>query len=123
MSYVIINSIGLILIFFVVWWFWLSKKKSIVKATEAVVVIKVANGVYTPDAVETKINQPVVFRFIREDETPCAATVIFSDFNKSADLPLSRSVDLTITPDKTGEFDFTCQMGMYRGKLIVTSSS
>jgi len=121
MNYVIVNIVGLILIFFVIWWFWLSNKKNAVRATEAALVIKVANGVYTPDTIETKINKPIVLRFIREDETPCAATVIFSDFNKSADLPMSRSIDLSITPNKIGEFEFTCQMGMYRGKLIVTN--
>lgn len=119
MSYVIVNIIGVTLIVFVIGWFWLAKKKKAVSIAKNFIEIKVANGVYSPDVVQTQKGKSITLRFIREDETPCAGTVIFSDFNKSAELPVGKSVDITFTPDKTGEFEFTCQMGMYRGRLVV----
>jgi plastocyanin domain-containing protein len=45
--------------------------------------------------------------------------VLFPDFNKSAHLPEGETVSLELMPDKVGEFEFQCQMGMLRGKLIV----
>ncbi len=38
------------------------------------------------------------------------------------DLPLDQSVDLTIVPDQPGECEFTCQMKMYRGTLVVKNA-
>lgn len=95
------------------------KEKKAVSIAKDFIEIKVVNGVYLPDVVQTQKGKSITLRFIREDETPCAGTVIFSDFNKSAELSVGKSVDITFTPDKTGEFEFTCQMGMYRGRLIV----
>ena len=121
MNYLIINIVSLALILFVIWWFWLTKKKQTVTTGQDVIEIKVAAGVYTPDVIQVKLGKPITLRFIRSDETSCAAVVIFADFNKSAELPVGQPYDLKITPDKKGEFDFTCQMGMYRGKLIVVA--
>ena len=47
---------------------------------------------------------------------PCAEKVLFDDLGVSAELPLGKSV--TVTPDKPGEYEFTCQMRMYRGTLM-----
>jgi len=58
-------------------------------------------------------------RFFRKDESPCAEKVIFDSMDVSADLPVGKPYELTITPEQPGEYEFTCQMAMYRGKLIV----
>ncbi len=121
---VLFNLIGIALIIFVVWWFWLGKTSKLEKAINAnqkPIEIKVADGIYTPDAIKARIGQTLTLRFIREDETPCAATVLFPDFDQSLELPLDKAVDIKLTPDKKGQFEFTCQMGMYRGELIVVA--
>ena len=123
MSFWIVNTVGLILILFVIEWFWAAKKKSPTAIAKNIIDIKVANGVYFPDNIQIKKGQTITLRFIREDETPCAGIVIFADFNKSAELPIGQAVDLVLTPDKVGEFTFTCQMGMYRGKLVVVRAN
>jgi plastocyanin domain-containing protein len=46
--------------------------------------------------------------------------VIFNDFGKSAQLPTGETVPIEFLPEKPGEYEFTCQMGMLRGKLIVS---
>ena len=58
-------------------------------------------------------------RFLRFDETPCAEVVTFPDFNESTELPIGETKEIVIMANKPGEFEFTCQMGMYRGKLLV----
>ncbi|MBN9390903.1 MAG: cupredoxin domain-containing protein, partial [Chloroflexi bacterium] len=45
--------------------------------------------------------------------------VVFGDFGKSARLPEGETVPVEFLPDQPGEYEFTCQMGMFRGKLIV----
>lgn len=115
---VLVNLLGLMVIGLIIGWFWLWKSKTIVVAKQ-VVEIKVADGVYTPDAIQLVRDRPVTLRFIREDETPCAGTVLIPDLKESAELVVGQPVDITVTPEAVGEFEFTCQMGMYRGWLIV----
>ncbi|HEX9665967.1 MAG TPA: cupredoxin domain-containing protein [Thermodesulfobacteriota bacterium] len=115
----LVNSIGIILIIFVIWWFWLSKKGAGTAVQGSSIDIIVDGGVYDPSVIHTKVGKPTTLRFIRKDSSPCAEKVIFSEMGISADLPVGKPYELTITPQKTGVFDFTCQMAMYRGKLIV----
>ncbi len=116
---ILVNIIGVFLIFFIVWWFWIYKKQSEALVHGSAVDIIVDAGVYEPAVIRTKSGEQVTLRFIRRDSSPCSEKVLFSDLDVSADLPIGTPYDLTFTPDKKGEFDFACQMGMYRGKLIV----
>jgi len=119
MSTFLVNLVGIILILFVVWWFWLSKKGAGIAVEGNSIDILVEGGVYNPGVIHMRVGKPTTLRFIRKDSSPCAEKVIFSELDISADLPVGKPYELTITPRKAGEFDFTCQMAMYRGKLIV----
>jgi plastocyanin domain-containing protein len=118
-----INIIGLGLIALVVWWFWLYKptlyvsKKENIK-TRNIIEILVKDGVYAPTYIQVALNNPITLRFTRKDASPCAEIVNFSSLNISRQLPLGEPIDIDIKLDKAGEYEFTCQMGMYRGKLI-----
>ncbi len=105
----------------VVWFFFFSKKEGTRLAAaggvqEANIVVK---GGYTPDVLVVKAGQPVRLNFTRQETASCSEMVLFPDFNKSANLPTGETVTLEFTPDKPGEYDFQCQMGMLHGKLIV----
>lgn len=113
------NLIGVFLIIVIVWWFWLWKPKSGVKVEGKAVEIIVNNGVYDPAVIEASVGSTITLRFLRKDETPCSSTVVFDDFGLSAELPVNQKHDVVITLTRAGEFEFTCQMGMYRGRLIV----
>jgi plastocyanin domain-containing protein len=76
-------------------------------------------GGYTPDVIIVQHGRPVRFNFRREETAACSEMVIFNDFSKSARLPLGETVPIEFLPEKSGEYEFTCQMGMLRGKLIV----
>ncbi|MBI4228938.1 MAG: cupredoxin domain-containing protein [Deltaproteobacteria bacterium] len=119
MSAFLINITGIIVIILIIWWFWLSKKGVSTPIAGNSVDIIVEGGVYEPAVIKTRVGKPLILRFIRKDSSPCAEKVIFSELDISADLPVDKPYELTITPQKAGEFDFTCQMAMYRGKLIV----
>ncbi len=113
---------GIALIVFIVWFFWLKRTKGVRAAEasggyqEAMILVK---GGYTPDTIIVRHGKPVRLNFRREETASCSEKVIFADFNKSADLPTGETVSIEFVPDKPGEYEFACAMGMFRGKLIV----
>jgi plastocyanin domain-containing protein len=114
-----VNILGIVTAAFIVWWFWLSKP-GVVAGTEGdVISVLVDGGVYTPSLLRVPAGKPVTLRFLRKDPSPCAEKVIFSGLDISADLPVGKPYDLSFIPEKAGEYDFTCQMAMYHGRLIV----
>lgn len=115
---IIVNIAGILLIGLIVWWFWLYKPKE-VSATEAAMLITVENGTYQPSRIKVIENQPVKLTFLRKDPSPCSATLLFSDFDISEDLPLNKSKTISLPEMKKGEYVFSCQMQMYRGTLVV----
>ncbi|HEX2924250.1 MAG TPA: cupredoxin domain-containing protein [Chloroflexota bacterium] len=76
-------------------------------------------GGYTPDVIVVQHGKPVRLSFRREESAACSEMVVFGDFDKSATLPEGEIVPIEFLPERPGEYDFTCQMGMFRGKLIV----
>lgn len=116
---ILINILGLALAAFIIWWFWIYKSGSAAHAGGEAVSIVVDSGVYNPSVIHAPAGKPLTLRFIRKDSSPCAEKVLFSDLDISADLPVGEPFDLSFTPEEPGEYEFTCQMAMYRGKLIV----
>lgn len=79
----------------------------------------VINGRYQPDVVVVRQGIPVKLNFFRKEDNPCSEWVIFSEFNVRRRLPAHKNTAVAFVPTKEGEFLFTCQRGMYRGKLVV----
>lgn len=119
MMNVLVNGIGVLFMVGIVWWFWLSRPRPKLTPTQNVIEIRVKEGVYAPAYLQVGINQPLTLRFIREDASPCAAVVVFTTLNISHVLPLQTPIDLHLTFQKAGDYEFTCQMGMYRGNISV----
>ena len=119
---ILVTLIGLGAIAFIVSFFWLVKRPGVKAAVttggyqEAMVLVK---GGYTPDVIVVERGKPVRLNFVRAESSSCSEMVLFPDFNKSAHLPEGATVPVELMPDKSGEFEFQCQMGMLRGKLIV----
>ncbi len=114
----VINLTGLALIGLIVWWFWLYRPPAQRAAGTQPIEITVADGVYTPARIEVQPGKPVRLRFLRQDPSPCAEKVLFDSLGVSVDLPVGKSLDVIVTPPQPGEYEFTCQMRMYRGTLI-----
>jgi plastocyanin domain-containing protein len=83
---------------------------------EAMVLVK---GGYTPDVIVVEHGRPVRLDFRREESAACSEMVLFGDFGKSAKLPEGDTVAVELLPERPGEYEFACQMGMLRGKLVV----
>jgi len=114
----LINSVGLMLIAMIIWWFWMSSPKAKV-ADSQLIDILVEDGVYSPAIIEVPANQQITLRFIRKDASPCAEKVIFDTLDQNLELALSQPTELSLNIADAGEYDFTCEMQMYRGRLIV----
>ncbi|MBD3669447.1 MAG: cupredoxin domain-containing protein [Gammaproteobacteria bacterium] len=117
MEQVIVNVVGFVVMGLIIWWFWIAKPK-LSRADTDVVEILVDNGVYTPSRIEVPTGQRTTLRFLRKDASPCAEKVLFDDLGISADLPVDETRDEEVEPSEPGEYEFTCQMRMYRGSLV-----
>lgn len=119
---VLVNLIGLGLIGFIAWFFWLVKTKGVKAAVtsggyqEQMILVK---GGYTPDVIVVEAGKPVRLNFVRQESASCSEMVLLPAFHKSATLPEGETVPVEFLPQEPGEYEFACQMGMLRGKLIV----
>jgi plastocyanin domain-containing protein len=116
-----VTILGLALIALIAWFFWLNKAKGTAAVEsggrqEALIVVK---GGYTPDTIVVEKGRPVRLNFRREETASCSEMLVFPAFNKSANLPTGETVAVEFLPEEAGEYEFACQMGMLRGKLIV----
>ncbi|MFX3624591.1 MAG: cupredoxin domain-containing protein [Ectobacillus sp.] len=80
--------------------------------------IRVKNG-YTPNRIVVHSGKPIRFEFTREEKAACSEMVVFPDFQKSALLPVGKKVTIELPPMNEGNYEFTCQMGMYKGTVVV----
>jgi plastocyanin domain-containing protein len=117
-----VDVVGLGAIAFIVWFFWMKKASGVHAALtragyqEQMVVVK---GGYTPDVIVVEHGKPVRLNFVRQESASCSEMVMFPTFNKSAKLPEGQTVPVEFMPAQPGEYEFSCQMGMFRGKIIV----
>lgn len=118
----LVDVVGIGLIAFIIWFFWLVRAKGVRAAVtsggfqEQMVLVK---GGYTPDVIVVEAGKPVRLNFVRQESASCSEMVLLPAFNKSAKLPEGQTVPVEFLPKDRGEFEFACQMGMFRGKLIV----
>ena len=120
---ILVNLIGLALIALIVWYFFLYRKEGVQVAEVAGVqeVNITVKGGYTPDTIVVKKGKPVRLHFTRQESALCSETVVFDKLGQSAKLPEGQSVTVEFTPAEAGEIPFQCQMGMLRGKVVVSN--
>lgn len=116
MDKAIVSVLGISGIIFVAWFFF-GKKDEIVEAGEKI-QIEVAGG-YNPSVIELKKGRKTTVIFHRTDPSSCLEEVIIPEFKIRKTLPLNENVSIEITPQKIGEFPFSCGMNMYHGRLVV----
>ena len=113
---------GIAAVGWVVWFFFLGERQGTRAAVGAggVQQIRVqVKGGYAPDRIVVEKGRPVRLDFYREETSGCSDTVVLGDFGIARPLPAFKTTPVEFTPDKAGEFTFTCGMNMLRGKLIV----
>jgi plastocyanin domain-containing protein len=119
---IIINITGLAIIVWIIWYFWLWKgesftvKENVGGIQEIEVTVK---GGYQPSTIVVKVGTPLRLNFTRREASTCGEEVVLPGFGMRAHLPENRTVPVEVTPEQPGEYEFTCGMNMYKGKLVV----
>ncbi|MEP7346107.1 MAG: cupredoxin domain-containing protein, partial [Gemmatimonadaceae bacterium] len=103
---------GLLLIALILWYFFGERERTVVaEGQSGVQELKVTvKGGYTPDLIVVKQGRPVKLNFYRDETASCSEEVIFGDFGIARQLPAFKTTVIEFTPEKAGEFTFTCGM-------------
>lgn len=117
MDKIIVTILGILGIIFTYWFFLLKKEKEVNVENE--VDIKVSGG-YSPEVISIPKGRLTKINFIRTDPTDCLEEIVLGDFKIRRELPLNQKVTIEVTPQKAGEYKFSCGMNMFHGKIIVT---
>ena len=119
---IIVTLIGFGIIGWIVWYFWLWKGESVTAQAGAgglqIVDVTVRGG-YQPASIIAKACQPIRLNFTRRESTPCGEEVVLPEFGRRAHLLENKTVVIEVVPPKPGQYEYTCGMNMYKGKIIV----
>jgi len=116
MNKIIVSIFGILSILFTYWFFFM-KKTNTVQAEGKIDIL--VDGGYKPEKISIPYGKTTKLIFERKDSSTCLEEVILADFKVRKFLPLNEKTEIEINPTKKGEFDFSCGMGMFHGKLIV----
>lgn len=119
---IVVTLAGLALIAWIVWYFWLWEGESVAAQAGAGGMQEVdvtVRGGYQPSSIVVKAGRPLRLNFTRRESTLCGEEVVLPEFGRRAHLPENQTVPLEIVPQEPGEYEFTCGMNMYKGRLIV----
>lgn len=90
-------------------------------ADEQVVNMTQGFAGYSPNLLTVKRGVPVKWVITSQTQFSCASQLIVPSLGISKNLRKGENV-IRFTPTSIGEIPFSCSMGMYRGKFIVTDS-
>jgi plastocyanin domain-containing protein len=76
-------------------------------------------GGYTPARVLVESGRPVRLEFHRSETSGCTEEVVLPDFGIRTFLKPFAVTPVEFTPTRPGEYEFTCGMGMVRGRIVV----
>ena len=80
-------------------------------------------GGYHPDTIRSPAGEALRVVFRRDESSPCSEQLVFPAFGKSVTLPQGEDVPVDLVPGEPGVYEFTCAMGMLRGRLVITPAS
>ena len=83
---------------------------------EAVIVVR--DG-YHPDRLLARSGAPVRLTFRREESRSCSDTVLLPELGRLVELPEGRSVSVDCGELEPGDYEFSCERGALRGRLVV----
>jgi plastocyanin domain-containing protein len=115
---------GVAAIAWVNWYFFLAESSGMSVAAVAgggagasEVRIEVRGG-YTPSTVRVPSGRPVRLVFDRQETSGCSEEVVIPDFGVRRFLPANEETVVEIRPEAPGVYEFTCGMGMLRGRIV-----
>ena len=104
------------------WYFFLAERAYASAATAAGGVQEInvrIDGGYSPATIRVKRGVPVRLIFDRQERSSCSEEVVFGDFGIRRFLPAFEKTAVELTPTNEGTYEFTCGMGMMKGRMVV----
>ena len=117
-----VTLLGLAAIGWINWYFFVAGRqvtRATATETGAQDVVVLVDGGYAPSAIEVVAGRPVRLTFDRADTSSCSDEVVLPDFGIRRFLPTGARTSVEFTPDQPGTYEFTCGMGMLRGRVVV----
>jgi plastocyanin domain-containing protein len=118
---IIVTLLGICAIAWINWYFFLAAAPAVSVAPDGVgpqrARIEVKGG-YSPAVVRVRAGRPVRLEFYRNETSGCTEEVVLPDFGIRTFLPPHRTTPVEFTPQRPGSYEFTCGMGMVRGRVI-----
>jgi plastocyanin domain-containing protein len=112
---------GIAAITWVNWYFFMARRTfasaSLDPSGTQQIEIAVAGG-YSPALVRVKAGRPVRLIFDRRETNPCSEELVIPDFGIRRFLPPDQKTAVEFTPKAPGSHEFTCGMGMLRGRVV-----
>ena len=119
----VVTVAGVALIGWVLWYFFHAGRSSAHAAGTGTQQLRIeVKGGYTPAVVNVEAGRPVRLDFFRNETNSCSEEVVFPDFGIRTWLPAFETTPVEFTPSAPGSYEFTCGMGMVRGRLIVEAA-
>lgn len=104
-------------------WYFFFAERSAVRAEAgsggAQRVEVVVQGGYEPAHVRVVQGVPVRIAFDRRETSGCSEEVVIPEFGIRKFLPAHQTTTVEFTPEEQGSYEFTCGMGMLRGRITV----
>jgi plastocyanin domain-containing protein len=112
---------GVALAAMVLWYFFLApKSRGAATSSAGIQQINIlVRGGYEPAIVELRAGQAARLVFDRQDTSGCSEEVLFADLGIRRFLPPLEKTTIELPAQSPGEHEFTCGMGMLRGKLVI----
>lgn len=92
---------------------------NVVEAHSRTVKISVSKNGFSPSYIDAETGHKLNLVFNRSDKNNCGNEVVFPKLNVRKKLPVGKDVIVSITPTEAGQINFTCGMGMYKGKIVI----
>ncbi len=118
----VVVVLGLLTVAWINWYFFLAQRGKVLvaAATGGVQEIEVlVRGGYEPAQVRVRPGVPVRLIFDRQEDSSCSEEVVIPDFGIRRFLPAFARTTVEFTPASPGSHEFTCGMGMLRGRVTV----
>ena len=118
-----VTLLGLAAIVWINWYFFVAGRTAVAARTDRTGAQRVrveVKGGYAPAVIRVRAGAPVRLEFHRDETNPCTEEVVLPDFGIRTFLPAHQVTAVQFTPVKPGTYEFTCGMGMVRGRLIAS---
>lgn len=108
-----------VVVFLYFFFFGRRRETSARRAVGGQEVTVVVSGGYRPDVVVAKKGVPLRITFDRREDNPCSDEVVLPEFKIRRRLPAFAKTEVTVVPERTGDFPFSCGMNMLHGMIRV----